>query len=398
MPTSILRILLLVGVEFGYGRDVIRGVASYVRDHRLPWVFRRLDASVPSVRMAARWQPHGAVTHLQRPQIERAMRKLAVPTVDISARFDVPGIGHVRVDDRSIGRTAALHFLDRGFRHFAFVGYPAGVLFSDARRQGFVGAIGEKARTCHHYHYTIDAPGGKRWRYEVNRLRAWLAHLPRPTAVMAVNDRTGSELAEMCGGLGLRIPEDIALIVVNNDDLLCQIADPPLSSVLSPMDRVGYEAARMLNRMLAGTPAPAKPLLLEPAGVVTRRSSDVIAVDDPVAATALSFIRRRACDGIKVEDVLDHLHISRSLLEQKLRKAIGRTPLAEIRRVRVERAKQLLAETDLHMTAIARASGFASDVRLSSVFRQLTGTTPTAYRAESAVAMRSPRTGPIDQP
>ena len=192
--------------------------------------------------------------------------------------------------------------------------------------------------------------------------------------------------------------EDDALIVVNNDDLLCQIADPPLSSVLSPMDRVGYEAARMLNRMLAGTPAPAKPLLLEPAGVVTRRSSDVIAVDDPVAATALSFIRRRACDGIKVEDVLDHLHISRSLLEQKLRKAIGRTPLAEIRRVRVERAKQLLAETDLHMTAIARASGFASDVRLSSVFRQLTGTTPTAYRAESAVAMRSPRTGPIDQP
>lgn len=383
MPTSIRRILLLVGIEFGYGREVIRGVATYVRDHRRPWVFRRLDPWVPSIRIAARWQPHGAVTHLHRPPIERAMRRLAIPTVDFSARFDVPGIGHVRVDDRAIGRTAAEHFIDRGFRHFAFVGYPANVPFSDARRQGFAAVVESLGRTCRHYQFTIDAPGGKRWRYEARRLRNWLTGLPRPTAIMAVNDRTGSELAEMCGGLGLRIPEDIALMVVNNDDLLCQIADPPLSSVLSPMDRVGYEAAGMLDRMLSGAPSPAQPLLLAPTGVVTRRSSDVIAVDDPIAAVALGFIRQRACDGITVEDVLDHLHISRSLLEQKMRKAIGRTPLAEIRRVRVERARQLLAETDLHMSAIAHASGFTSDVRLSSVFRQLTGRTPTEYRTRT---------------
>lgn len=380
-PSAPKQILLLVGIEFGYGRDVVRGVASYAREHHRLWTYRRADPTIDALRAVRAWRPDGGVVHLFNSAVERAFRRLNIPGVDFSSRLDLPDLGHVRVDDHAIGQTAAEHFLNRGFRHLAFVGYP-NAPFSIARQQGFDLEAQRRSIGTHLFTYEIDAPGGPHWATEARRLTGWLRLLPRPIGILAVNDRTGAELTSLCAAAGLRIPEEAAVLVINNDDLLCQISDPPLSSVLAPMDQVGYEAGRMLDEMMAGGSVPAEPLLIPPLGVITRRSTDVVAVSDPLIATALTFIRQRACLGINVEDVLDHIAISRSLLEQKFRQLIGRTPLAEIRRVRVERAKELLLETKLPMPAIAQACGFSGAVRFSTVFRQLVGETPTDFRQQ----------------
>ncbi|MEX2215055.1 MAG: substrate-binding domain-containing protein [Phycisphaeraceae bacterium] len=391
MPHRPRHILLLVSTEFSYGRDVVMGVMNYAQASQQAWILRQFAPDGPSLRAARQWKPHGIIGHLHDPAVSRSVRGMKLPTVDFSSRLHVADIAHVRVDDRAIGGEGARYFLDRGFTHFGFAGFP-NVPFSEARQQGFLDQLHEAGQQGQVFHYSpqhIHAPTNLYWTRELRRLGHWLKRLPKPVAILAANDRTGVELTDACRGGGMAVPDDVAIVVVNNDDLLCQIADPPLSSIISPMDEVGYEAARILARMLEGEAPPDQPLLLQPRGVVTRKSSDVLAADDPVVASALRFMHRCAEQPINVEDVLEHVHVSRSLLERKFRAAIGRTPLAELRRLRLQRARVLLTDTNLPMPTIATRCGFSSAVRFSTVFRQLTGQTPTACRAESQRLRRS---------
>ncbi len=223
------------------------------------------------------------------------------------------------------------------------------------------------------------------WKRSAHRVREWLEKLPKPVGILTANDIPARELADACQRFGLRVPDDVALLGVDNDDLECGLSWPSLSSVATPARRIGYEAAKLLDELMAGKPAPREPMFLPPIAVVTRQSTDTLAIDDPAVVAALRFIRAHATGKICVDDVVGHAVEGRRMLEYKFRDFVGHTILKEIRRVRVERVKELLRDTDLSMPAIARRSGFATPQRMAVVFRETTGLTPSAYRQQVAV-------------
>jgi LacI family transcriptional regulator len=200
--------------------------------------------------------------------------------------------------------------------------------------------------------------------------------------VSAFYDMWGLQLAEVCRDVGLRVPADVAIVGIGNDDLLCEMSRPSLSSVAVPAEQIGHEAAALLERLMAGSAPPERPIMLPPLGVVTRQSSDILAIGDPDVAAAVRFIRQRGHLPTRVGDVLREVPVSRRSLERKFRQILNRGVSEEIRRVHVDRARALLSGTDLPMSALADHAGFSNATHLSVVFRQETGMTPTSYRRQ----------------
>jgi LacI family transcriptional regulator len=201
---------------------------------------------------------------------------------------------------------------------------------------------------------------------------------------MACNDFRGIQALDACRRAGIAVPEEVAVIGVDNEELVCKLAYPPLSSVDPGARSLGYEAAALLDRLIRGEPRPATPLLIPPVGVVTRLSTDVNAIADPDIAAAMRFIREHACEGIGVDDVLSQVPVSRSVLQRRFRSLLGRSIHAMIAGVRLQRAKQLLVETDLPLSVIAKRAGFSHVEYLCAAFRQATGRPPGTYRREHA--------------
>lgn len=197
---------------------------------------------------------------------------------------------------------------------------------------------------------------------------------------MACTDQLGFWLLDACAQAGVPVPEEAAIVGAENDETLCTISRPPLSSVPFNAERVGYEAAALLGRMMNGEPPPTEPLLIEPLDIVTRQSSDIVAIDDREIAAAVRFIRNNACTGIGVRDVLRAVPVSRTALERRMRQTLGRSPKAETTRVQLERVRSLLTGTDLTHAAIAERAGFRYPQHMCSLFRQTFGLTPGEFR------------------
>jgi LacI family transcriptional regulator len=200
---------------------------------------------------------------------------------------------------------------------------------------------------------------------------------------MVCNDPRGQLVLEAARRAGAAVPEQLAVIGVDNDEPVCEISDPPLSSVIPDHGQVGYEGAALLDRLFLGKTAPEAPVFIPPAGLVTRLSTDVLAIDDPQVATAVRFIREHACDGISIEDVVEHLPLSRSTLQRRFRKALGRTIHDEILRIRLRRVQELLTDTDLPLESVADKAGFVHRQYLGEIFKRKTGDTLAEYRARS---------------
>lgn len=224
-----------------------------------------------------------------------------------------------------------------------------------------------------------DRPG---WISADEKVAAWLAALPRPIGIFACNDVKCRELALICQEAGIRVPEEAALIGVDDDDIICRSALPPLSSVSLPAEQVGYEAAALLERLMSGQAPPTKPIRLPPLQLITRQSSDILLIEIPEVAEAVRFIREHAHEQIGVEDVLRRVPVNRRWLERMFRQTLSRTPLEEINQVRIARAKRLLITTDLSMPRVAEQSGFDSARRLNSNFQNITSMSPSAYRLQ----------------
>lgn len=308
-----------------------------------------------------------------------------VPAVNVSgfrARTRTPA---VTVDNGQVGRIAAEHLLERGHTNFAFYG-PQSLGFSNGRRRGFVERLRQDRRRCHtlaggafppiHGGVFSQTPAPNR------DLARWLRELPKPIGLFAASDYWALELSQACQAAGVRVPEEVALVGVDNDDRFCECAWPPLSTVRVPSRQIGFEAAAMLDRAMAGERLPAAFVSLPSPGLVTRRSSDWRATSDDLAAEAARFISDHAGEPIGAADVAAHANASRRTLEMHFRKEFGRTIGEEIARARVELAKRLLADTDLKMPAIAARAGFSGGNRLAVLFRRLTGLTPTAFRRQ----------------
>src|SRR5262249_13235700 len=211
------------------------------------------------------------------------------------------------------------------------------------------------------------------WTYERRHLQAWVESLPKPVGIMACYDFKGQQLLDICRELDIAVPEQMAVIGVDNDVRLCRLCTPPLSSVIPDTHRTGYEAARLLDRMMQGETIRETAILVPPRGIAERQSTDVYAIEDEDLVTALRFIREHACTGIGVADVLRVVPLSRRMLEHRFQKLVRRTPHAEIIRIRMERVARLLRETERPLTEVAARSGFESAEYLSVAFKKYTG-------------------------
>ncbi|WP_205679099.1 XylR family transcriptional regulator [Aquisphaera insulae] len=377
------RVAVIVETSVVYGRQIHRGIARYLRSHR-PWSMfldqRELGAGPPTWLKRHRWD--GIISRPTDRALAAMFRAMKVPVVDLNDLHDDLGLPRVHSDDAAIGRLAAGHLLERGFRHFAFCGFTA-ELWSAGRREGCLAALAEAGCTCAVHESYWRGPLALGWDREQDRIARWVAKLPRPLGIVACNDLRGHHVLDACARAGLSVPEEVAVIGVDDEELLCAMCDPPLSSVVPGAERIGFEAASLLDRLMAGSAVDREAVMtVEPLGVVTRQSTDILAISDADVAAALRLIRRRACEGIRVGDVLRRVPLSRSLLERRFRKFLGHSPQAEIRLVQIKRIRQLLAETDLSLAEIAALSGFAHVEYLSVVFKRLTGQSPGAYRRQ----------------
>jgi LacI family transcriptional regulator len=371
------RIALFVWSAGHYCQNVLHGVSAFARP-RKPWLFRIAPPEMAALSFIKAWRPTGIIAFLGDLRFARAVERLGLPTVDVSNACGDVKVPRVGVDDVAVGALAAEYLLNNGFRHFGYVGNPAD-RFSVEREQGFRDALAKAGQRCESYHErTVNLPRGT-WIPKAE-LREWMLKRPKPSAVLCANDARGWELAELCADTGVAVPEELAVVGVDDDPLFCGLSYPPLSSVATPAFQIGYEAAALLERILAGQRPPRRPMLFPPVRVVVRRSSELIAVADSDVAQALRFIRANAHRPLGVEDLLGEVQISRRMLELKFRAALQRTPAEELQRVRLQSAKELLSTTDVPIADVALKAGFSGSKQLAESFRRVLKTTPREYR------------------
>lgn len=373
-------IALLIETSNAYARGLLRGIAQYVSEIKRPWSMHLVEQGRgnPPPAWLTDWNGDGIIARIETPEIAAAVLAVRVPIVDVSAARCVANVPWVETDDVAIARLAADHLLDRGFRKFAFYG-EAEFNWSIWRREEFVRYLEERG-------FEVDinemsptrryAPAGSQ-AYE--NLCAWVRKLPKPIGVFAAYDIGGQELLDACRRVGVMVPEELAVIGVDNDEILCDLCFPPLSSIVPDTMRAGYEAAQLLESCMDGR-ATSTVLRIPPLSIVTRQSTDVLSIEDREVCMALRFIREHACDGIGVSDVVRHVPLSRRVLEKRFLQVLGRTPHQEILNLKIARARQLLTETDLSIATIAERTGFRHPEYLSVAFKRETNSAPGEFR------------------
>ncbi len=384
-------ILLDVPWDYQFGQQVRRGIFHYARPH-LPWLFVNLQSYKDS-----KWMRPVGIISMRRPRDYMAIaRRYGLAAVGVGAWSpddEFSGLPYVDVNPKALGEMATDYFIERGFRNFGMI-VPHGTFYSQYntfhspyRGEAFVEALRKRKLTCDVFdckkkYPSCDKPALPAIGDTIDRTRRWLMSLPKPLAVFCTDDSMGVLVCGVCWGNEIRVPEEVAILGAGDDDMFCSMTWPHLSSIRVPAEQIGYEAAELLDAMLRGQKVPNRPILLPPLEVVTRQSTDVIAVDDRYVTRAVQFISEHACEGIRVENVMDELSLSRRPLERRFKSALGRSPFAEIRRVQIERVKTLLAKTDITLEAIAFECGFDSGTRVGKAFRKFTGTSPGAYRKQ----------------
>lgn len=358
---------------------MLAGVARYMREHE-PWdiYLKPYGVEHSFSEWVGNWSGHGIIVAVWTPGIT-CLPRPGIPVVDMIGVL--PGAPLVHTNDASVGRLGADHLLERGYRNFAFVGYD--VSWSAARCRGFKDRICAITGSCEVHEFVIikgKASGPAWWEQQQTRLAGWVRSLPTPIGVMTCTDLLGQQFLEACSRAGVAVPEQVAVIGADNDELICEVANPPLSSVIINDAQRGYEAASLLDKLMAGQAAPERPVYVEPAGVVARASTDTLAIADKDVVAAMQFIRNHACDGIGVADVVEQVPLSRRLLERRFRRYLGRSIYDEIVRFRLNRAVELLCTTELELKAIAPRAGFKSASYMGAVFRARLGHSPGSYR------------------
>jgi LacI family transcriptional regulator len=375
-------VILLTSSAREFDRGLRRGIVAYARAHG-PWIFHEeappyLQRLTPRQHLAnlRRWEAQGTIV-LQSRLAE--VESLRIPTVvSIETRRLDTSYFQVACANEQVGRMGARTLAALGLRLFAYCGLE-GLEFSDDRAAGFVRAI-KKAG----YRVEVYSSGmrhlGQSWYAEERQLARWLSALPKPAGLMACNDDRARQLTEICRVQGIRVPDDIAVLGVDNDEQVCRSANPPLSSIALATERGGYEAAALLACLMGGRTIPTRMITVYPTHIVQRQSTDVLAIENPAIVRALRFIRQNSNRNLRVEDLAAVAGLSRRALQDRFKKCLGCTPLDQLHRCRVDSIARLLAETDMAVGEIAAATGFEADAHLARFFSRRTGMTPLVYR------------------
>lgn len=374
------RIALLIETASSWGARLVEGIAGYANAHG-GWLFYLEPHGKFDVQsMPANWKGEGIIARVTSPRLAEEIVASKLPAVNVSWSSLCLGLlPQCTVDEESTGRLAAEHLLDRGLREFGYCGSWRRPYHVDRLGPSFAARVAEKGYPCSTFTSSPDM-AALSWHEQLLELGRWLSALPRPVGILTFDCLLGRQITEACRLRNLHVPDEVAVIGSEYDELTSSISSPPLSGIDLAPRRVGFEAAAMLDRLLRGEGNGEEQVLLPPEGVVVRRSTDLIALEDQEVAAALRFIRDHAHEAICVTEVVKHVAISRRALEQRFRSLVGRSPAEEIRRAHLERAKRLLRETSLPLPTVAGKSGFESAELLGRVFRREMHLTPSAYR------------------
>ncbi|HEY3391372.1 MAG TPA: XylR family transcriptional regulator [Lacipirellulaceae bacterium] len=377
------RVCLLIDTATSWGVRLIKGIGRHAQEagnwliHVEPWG-RYEQFHVPQG-----WDGDGIIARITRQSLAKEISDSGLPAINLSwYPFHGERIARCTVDPEATGRMAAEYFLSAGFKQFGYCGPLQQLGYSDPLAESFRTELNKQKHSCPMY----PTPGGDQrsiaWNAHLASLVDWLKELPRPVAVLAWSAARGRQVTEACHYAGIRVPDDVAVLGGDHDELMSHISSPPLSTIDQPAEQIGYEAARLLEDMMRGKKPRKRPLLFPPTRIIVRHSTDTLSIDDEMVRDALRLIRDRSHNGIRVSDVVRELAVARRALEQRFVRLIGRTPAAEIRRVRIEDAKRLLVESDRSIASISRATGFGHQDLFSRVFRRAVGLTPSQFRRQ----------------
>ena len=370
-----------------YGRDLVRGVMRYSRLHgpwMFPWMLYRQDlfyvargSERAELEHLKKWKPQGIMAR-DMIDIEKVER-WNIPLFAL-AGMEPPSVGRNNIipDNNAVGRMAAEHLLERGFRNFGYCGFDI-MCWSRERGASFSARIAEAGFQTSIYKQPkslVDCL----WHREERVLVEWLRGLPKPVGIMACNDDRGQHITEACANAKIDVPYEVAIIGVDNDDQACDISNPPLSSVVLDVEKAGFQASELLDRMMAGEKMPPQTVIVHPNRVVMRQSTNIVAVEDKLVSQALTFIHHNANCLIQVDDVVKNLSVSRRNLHDKFMKTLGRSVYDEIKRVRIDLISQMLIETDLSISDIALSLGYDNTNHIARYFKQKMGISPVDYR------------------
>lgn len=374
------RVAVLIETDDTWGRSVVESIATFARTQ--PWrlLLAPRDAQ-HRLRLPAQWKGDGILVSMRDRAMAEHIRRAGLPAVDVSYMFpQATWLGRVTTDDQARAKMALDHFRQRGLKHFACYAPEIG-RYAPHRATEFQRVVYEAGFECS----TFPAPNHRNqgWNVDQQLVTQWLASLPKPLAVFAADPYPARQLSEICEASGIGVPDDVAILAGDEDDLLCKVSWPRLSSIQLASHRIGREAAVLLAELMNGATVPQSPLRLPPLQVHARHSSQVLAIDDPEVSAALRLIRERASQGIRVADIMRYLPVSRRSLEQKFRTLLGRSPGEELRRERLSQARALLLETDLSVSEIAKAAGYTDVSRLSAAMRKEFGVSPRAIRRQA---------------
>lgn len=366
-----------------YHRKILLGVASYVHEVG-NWSLYIEEEPLDKLPDLRTWHGDGMLITFVNRRVVDAVKGLKIPLVGIEGGLGcydtASNIPYFATDNEAVGRLAAEHLIEQGFLRLAYCGFPFSRLnsWSIKRAESFQ----QRARQSGVYCSLFASRYGmaRKWNLLQQELAAWLKLLEKPVGVMAGNDVRARHVLEACRTAGLRVPEDVAVLGVDNDEVMCELTIPPLSSIEQGARSLGYQAAALLDRRMSGEKVQGLHHLVEPKGVVMRRSTNILAIEDPDVAAAVLYVREHACDPIQVCDVVAAVGVSRSTLVPRFKAIVGRTIHAEIQRLQIEQARRLIATTELPLKQVATMAGFAHVHYLTTIFHERTGWTPAEYR------------------
>lgn len=375
--TSDRHVGILVETDDTWGRDVVESVCRFAKGEGWSVLIAPRDEQ-RRLRLPKVWNGHGVIASLRTRSMIRHVKNWRLPTVDVSIMAKKENwFARVATDDQARADMALDHLRSRGIENFACYAPPIG-RYSEARSRAFESAVETAGFSC--ATYTTDNQDSVGWLTNYSKARQWLSALPKPLGVFAADPYPARQLIEICTASSVRVPDEVAVLSGDDDDLLCHVASPQISSVELASHRIGESAAQLLQRMMKGTKAPNRTKLVPPLRIRPRHSTDILAIDDSEIAAVLRYIREHAKEGISVTDILRKFPLSRRRLEQRFREKVNRSPAEEIRRARFEHVCRLLLDTDKSIATIAHESGFASGAGLSQAFQQHFKETPGQFR------------------
>ncbi len=383
------KIILLSDFSEEYNKNLLRGITRYSKDHG-PWTFCKMPTYYREtigiegiLQWAKEWEADGIIGQFYNDEEVNKFTEANIPVIAVDFKERFTDIPNITGNYHQTGRLGADYFLKKGFKNFAFYGFN-NIVWSRERAEGFEERIQEAGFDVHYYELK-DSRSNDLWYYKPSALSDWLKSLPKPIALMTCDDNQGHHITEAARHAGIRIPDDIAVLGVDNDETICHLSDPPLSSIETDSEKGGYEAARLMEQMIENKTCTGPDVVVKATQIVTRHSTDIFASKDKYIVTALKYIHGNLDKNLKVDQVLREVPLSRRSLEKRFIMTTGYPVYEYIYNQRIEKFTQKLLETDMTIFEIALELGLSDSKNIARQFKQIKGITPMEYRKNHVV-------------